>query len=141
VKKIRLLVVLLLAVLAVSGCPLLGSKGDVYITVETASATLITVKFLEPTDNAGSYNNQFSDNKGKVLNNGYSWYRYEVPAGTYDAYIEWVNGPAPWAGRARITIDPDSSGNQWAAVYPDTGGNAWAEQGGGEFAPLLIHLP
>ena len=141
-KKIRLLSVLMLALLAVSGCALFAKKADVYITVKTddANAALITVKFLEGNVNEGSYPNEYSSNMGTVSASGYSWYRYEVPAGAYYVYIEWTGG-SRINGRAAITIDPDSASDQWAAVYPDASGNSWGETGGGAFAPLLIHWP
>lgn len=132
--------VLSLAVLCLCGCAEFGSRGDVYVTVDTIGATLITVKFLEPTDNAGSYPNSYYSYREIVTVGDYDWYRYEVPAGTYDAYIEWSGGIG-FNGRARIMIAPESSADQWAAVYADSGGNVWAETGGGAFAPGLYHYP
>ncbi len=142
VRKIRLIALLLLAVLVVGGCPLFGKKADVYVTAgsDNPPGTLRTVKFIPPAANAGSYSNQYSENIGTVSVSGYTWYHYEVAAGTYDAYIEWTGGSAP-NGRARITVDPDSSLNEWAAVYTDQSGNVWGETGGGAFAPLLPQWP
>ena len=139
-KRFISLSLLAFMVLGVAGCTLFGAKGRVYITVETIGATLITVKFLEPLDNAGSYPNVIGDRVGNTSAAGYDWYIYEVSSGSYDVYIEWTGGIG-FNGRARVLIDPDSAANEWAAVYADTGGNVWAEEGGGAFSPGLYNYP
>ena len=137
----RMLVVLVAAgvVWGLAGCSLFA-RGEVYVTVGTIGGTLITVKFLAPADNAGSYTNQYSTYVSTVSAAGYLWYVYEVPGGEYDVYIEWT-GATGSNGRARVTIDPGSPSNEWAAVYVDTGGNAWGEEGGGTFDPQLYNYP
>ncbi|MBN1687424.1 MAG: hypothetical protein JW852_12260 [Spirochaetales bacterium] len=140
-KRTSLFIAAAIALAGITGCSMIDSKGEVYISVEMVGGDLFTVKFLEPPDNEGSYTNEFSDSTGTTSAAGYTWRMYEVAAGAYDAYIEWTEGGAFGNGRARITIDPDSASNIWAAVYADTGGNVWAEQGGGTFSPALLFYP
>ncbi len=130
------LVILLGVMFLLVGCDFLRPNSDVYVTVDTIGATLITVKFLEPTDNAGSYLNDFDNSVGIEQVDGYEWYLYQVPKGTYDVYIEWTGGIES-NGRARVTLDADSASNAWAAVYVDPDGNVWGETGGGDFEPLM----
>ncbi len=141
-KKTGFLILSLIIASVAISCDFLGPKADVYVTSETYdNGQLSTVKFLEPTANAAYSSNQFSSNLGTVEYNGFTWYHFQIPAGSYDVYFEWTGTPYTHNGRAGIAVDPVSVSDQWAAVYTDDGGNSWAETGSGTFAPIMQYYP
>jgi hypothetical protein len=139
-KRISILIFLIVFILFNGSCNLLGPKAKVYITTDGYGGALTVVKFLEPTENAGTELNVYSSNIGTVVYNGWTWYIYEIPSGEYDVYVERT-GSGERNGRARVRLDVNSDLNEWAAVYFDTGGNLWAEEGGGGFTPNLSMYP
>ena len=140
-KRFLVYSILLILFILLTGCGL--GNGDIYITVDNNGGPLLTVKFVEPWAGTAGYDNVVNSYSSTVEYGGYTWYVYSVPGGSYDVYIEWYDYLGDWAnGRGYgASITPGSDLNEWAAVYPESDtNNTHVEEGGGSFAPTLVHM-
>ena len=135
--KKTIIIFLVLFTISIESCDLVSKGGLLYITDQTNSeAELYMVKILERTYSSSSQKNIFSDYKEKISYGGYTWYVYDIPAGSWDIYLEYKLPADDYNNeREGVFIEGGSSGNEWAAIWLtelSSGDSYTAEQGGGE---------
>lgn len=107
------------------------SNGVLYITEKTnPGAEIIKIKILENSENEAIKKNIFTNSKQIIRYKDFNWYKYEIPHGIYEIYIEYINSNGKFCNeRIKVYINENQSENEWIAIWLMNNCSVGSEQG------------